>query len=160
MRNGAIAALLVAAIMAGAGLGYLASSQDIATRTVTTTVTIPCPNSSPNVLGGGGGNGTIDAFLVSVSFQGQWNAVVTTYSAFQTTSTYLHSTCDYAGNNTAYIYINPWNSNGEQTVQVSAYKLVSNNGNLTVTVTYGAASRSNSTILPSGSAKTFISIAP
>jgi len=160
MKNGAIAVLLVVAILAGAVAGYLVSSQEIAMRTVTTTVTTSCPNPSPNVLGGGGGNATINAFLVSVSFQGQWSAVVTTYSALQTTLAYLHSTCDYAGSNTALIYLNPWNSGGEQTVMVTAYKLDSSGGNLTVTVAYGAASRSNSTTLPFGSAKTFISTAP
>jgi hypothetical protein len=149
---------IVFVLIAGLGIGYLGGVSN--QKTITTTTTLSCPNSSPNILEGGGGNGTTSAFLIAVSFQGQWSAVVTTYSAFQTTSSYLHSTCDYSGNNTAYTYVNPWNTNGEQTVQVSAYKLDSSNGNLTVTVTYGAASRSNSTILPFGSAKTFISTAP
>jgi hypothetical protein len=42
----------------------------------------------------------------------------------------------------------------------AAHKLDSSGGNLTVTVTYGAVSRSNSTTLPFGSAKTFVSTAP
>jgi len=159
MRRAFLGLAVVAVLVAGLGVGYLdgVSNQ----QTVTTTSTLTCPNSSPNVLSiPGGSNAETTAFSVTVSFQGQWSAVVTTYSAFQTTPIFLHSTCDYAGSNTAYIYFNPWNSNGEQTVLVSAYKLDSGNGNLTVTVTYGAASRSNSTTLPFGSAKTFVSTAP
>jgi len=159
MRRASLALAIVAVLVAGLGVGYVGGVSN--RQTITTTVTLSCPSSSPNVLSiPGGSNAETTAFSVTVSFQGQWSAVVTTYSAFQTTSAYLHSTCDYAGNNTAYIYINPWNSNGEQTVLVSAYKLDSSNSNLTVTVTCGAASRSNSTTLPFGSAMTFVSTAP
>jgi len=159
MRRAFLTLAIVAVLIAGLGVGYMGGVSN--RQTITTTITLSCPSSSPNVLFiPGGSNSVTTAFSVTVSFQGQWSAVVTSYSAFQTTSAYLHSTCDYAGSNTAYIYINPWNSNGEQTVKVTAYKLDSGNGNLTVTVSYGAASRSNSTTLSFGTAATFVSTAP
>lgn len=157
MRQGILALVVAVVLVAGLGVGYIGG---VANRqTVTTTTTLSCPTASPNVLGGGG-SGAPAAFLVTVAFQGQWNAVVTTYSAFQTTLAYLHSTCDYAGSNNAYVYVNPWNSNGEQTVKVTAYKLDSGNGNLTVSVGYGAALRSNSTVSPFGSTTAFAGTAP
>ena len=148
MRNRVVAALLVVAILAGAGVGYLVGSQkEIAMKTIS------CPSATTEEYSPSG-------FRVEVSYQGPWNATISTYSAFATTPAYLLSTCHYGGNGTAYVYVASPNPNGEQTVLGAAHKLDSSGGNLTVTVTYGAASRSNSTTSPYGSAETFVSTAP
>jgi hypothetical protein len=154
MRNGAIASLLVVAILVGAGLGYFVTSQEIAMKTVTTTITGSCPKASAQY-----GSGD---FVVEVSYQGPWNATVSTYSAFDATLAYLLSACHYGGIGTAYVSVASPNPNGEQTVLVAAQKLDSSNGNLTVTVTYGGTppGRSNSTTLPFGLATTYVSTAP
>jgi len=152
MRNGVVAALLVVAILVGAGAGYLVSSREIAMNTVTTTITGSCPKANAQ-------HGSGD-FEVEVSYQGPWNATVSTYSAFNTTPAYLLSACQYGGIGTAYVSVASPNPNGEQTVVGAAHKLDSSNWNLTVTVTYGAGSRSNSMTLPFGLATAFVSTAP
>ena len=152
MRNGAIASLLVIAILAGAGVGYLVGRQEIAMKTVTTTITGTCPKATAQF-----GSGD---FVVEVSYQGPWNATVSTYSAFETAPAYRLSACQYGGVGTAYVNVASPNPSGEQTVLVAAHKLDSSDGNLTVTVTYGAGSRSNTTTSPFGSAMTLISTAP
>ena len=148
MRNEVIVILLVVAILAGAGAWYLIGSQKIAT----TTSTVQCPTASTQEYS--------SDFDVEISYQGPWNATVSTYSAFATTPAYLLLTCHYGGSGTAYIGVSSPNPNGEQTVMGAAHKLDSSNGNMTVTVTYGAGSRSNSTTSPFGSAMTFVSTAP
>jgi len=148
MRNGVIMVLLVLAILTGAGAGYLLGNRKI----VTTTVTVSCPSATTEEYSGD--------FEVEVSYQGPWNANVSTYSAFATTPEYLIWTCHYAGSGTAYISIASPNHNREQTVFCAAHKLDPSGGNLTVTVTYGAGFRSNSTTLPFGSTMTFVSTAP
>ena len=153
MRSGVVAVLLVVAILAGAGVGYLVGSQEIAMNTITTTITGSCPSATTEEY-------TPSGFRAEVSYQGPWNATISTYSAFATTPAYLLSTCHYGGNGTAYVYVASPNPNGEQTVLGAAHKLDSSGGNLTVTVTYGDASRSNSTTLPLGSAVTFVSTVP
>ena len=78
-------------------------------------------------------------FTVEVSFQGPWNATVQTFSAFDKAPTHLKSTCHYAGSGVGFIFVAPWNPNGEQTVAVDAHKLDSSDGNMTASVTWGAA---------------------
>lgn len=130
-------------------------------QTVTATATLSCPDSYPSLLVAPSGSDAVSTrFAVTVSFQGNWSAIVSTYSAFETTSAYLHQTCDYTGSSTAYIFIYPWNPSGEQTVKVTAYKLNSGDGNLTVSVDHGAALRYNSTVSPFGSTTAFLGTAP
>jgi hypothetical protein len=144
MRSGVVAVLLVVAILAGAGVGYLVGSQEIAMNTITTTITGSCPSATTEEY-------TPSGFRAEVSYQGPWNATISTYSAFTTTPAYLLMTCHYGGSGTAYIYIPSLDPNGLQTVVGAAHKLDSGNGTLTVTVTYGGLSRYNSTALPFGS---------
>jgi hypothetical protein len=153
MKDRVVAALLVVAILAGAGVGYLVSIQEIAMKTVTTTITGSCPLATTEEYPPTG-------FRVEVSYQGPWNATISTYSAFATSPAYLLSSCQYGGSGTVYVYVASPNPNGEQTVMGAGHKLDSSGGNLTVTVTYGAVSRSNSTTLPFGLAETFVSTAP
>jgi hypothetical protein len=161
--------VLVIAILAVAGsaVGFIggvttrqtvtatATATIVTAITVTTTTGLLCPALSVQ----NPEEGSTD-FTVGISFQGQWSATVKTYSAFETTPAYLQTTCDYYGSSAATVYVVPWNPNGEQTVVVTANKLASSNGNLTVSVGWGEAFRSNSTVSPYGSTSTFISIAP
>jgi len=99
-------------------------------------------------------------FAVEIFYQGRWSAIVKTYSAFETNSAYLRSSACYTGGGDASIYVAPWNPKGEQRVVVVAQKLEASNGNLTVGVTWGAATRSNSTLSPYGSVTTSIGTTP
>ena len=148
MKNSVVAVLLVLAILAGAGAGYLLGSQKI----TTTTSTIQCPTASTQVYS--------SDFGVEISYQGPWNATISTYPAFATTPATLLMTCHYRGSGFAYVGVASPNPNGEQTVVGSATKLDSSDGNMTVTVAYGAASRSNSTTFAFGSVTAFVSTAP
>lgn len=162
MRTKLVAILLVGAVIIAGSLGFLGgysySSLRTATETTTETSTVmvnqqcSVPAAAHGVASGN--------FTVEVSYQGPWNATVKTYSAFSTNSTYLHSSNCYTGTGTGYVYIVPWNPNGEQTVVVTAHKLDASDGNLTAFVTWPSITLSNSTIAPYGSVTTFISIAP
>lgn len=162
MRQRFFAFIMVILLVAGLAVGYIGG---IANRqTVTTTVTATTVTTTTNVLCSAlfvqNPEEAKTDFTVEISFQGQWNATVKSYSAFETAPDYLHTTCDYYGSGPATIYVVPWNPNGEQTVMVTANKLASGYGNLTVSVGWGEAFRSNSTISPYGSTTAFISIAP
>ena len=162
MRQGFFAFIMVTLLVVGLVVGYIGgvANRQIVTTTVTaTTVTSTTIDLCSALFAKNPEEAKVD-FTVEISFQGQWNATVTTYSAFKVAPDYLHTTCDYYGSGPATIYVVPWNPNGEQTVMVTANKFVSGYGNLTVSVGWGEAFRSNSTILPYGSATTFISIAP
>jgi hypothetical protein len=148
MRNSEVAVLLVLAILAGAGAGYFVGSQKI----TTTTSTIQCPSATTQAYS--------SDFGVEISYQGPWNATIGTYSAFATTPATLLLACHYRGSGFAYVGVASPNPNGEQTVVGAVRKLDSSNGNLTVTVTYGAVSRSNSTTFAFGSVTAFVSTAP
>ena len=157
MRRGFLILIIAVLVVAGLGVGYLGGVAN--QQTVTTTVSVSCPtsfSSPPIIIPGSGGS----FFVVAVSFHGQWDAVVTTYSALEPSPVYLQQTCGYAGNSTAYVGFPSWNSSGEQSVRVTAYKLASGNGNMTVSIGYGAALRSNSTISPFGSVTAFLGTAP
>jgi hypothetical protein len=145
MKDGVIATLLVVAMVAGAGVGYLISSRGTAMNTTTTTITASCPSATTEEY-------TPSGFRVGVTYQGPWNATVSTFSTPATTPGYLLSSCRYGGIGTAYVYVPSLDLNGLQTVVGTAHKLDSGNGTLTVTVTYGGLSRYNSTTLPFGSA--------
>jgi hypothetical protein len=156
MRNGVVASLLVIAMLAGAGAGYFIGSQRVAATTYTTFVSCPQSKPGPPLTAYTTGPPIGPIFRVEFSYQGPWNATVSTYSALATSPAYLLSSCHYGGSGTAYVYVVPPNPNGEQTVVGVAHKLDSSNGNLTVTVLYGAYPRSNSTTLPFGSAMTSV----
>jgi hypothetical protein len=161
MRQGVLALIIVILLVAGLAVGYIGgiANRQTVTTTVTNAVTTTQTISSPAVCVLNPEEGT-NYFTVEVSFQGEWNATIKTYSAFETSPTYLRTTCHFPGSNTGYIYITQWNPNGEQTVVVTAGKLDSGDGNLTVSVGWGEAFRSNSTVLPYGSTTAFMSIAP
>jgi hypothetical protein len=118
-------------------------------------VTIPCPHSSAVGPSASGGN-----FTVEVSYQGPWYAYIQFFSALSKNPAYQKFDCMYTGTGTSYYSVQALNPGGGQTVAVNAYKLDSGSENLTATVYYGAASRTNSTALPSGQVSTYISVAP
>jgi len=168
LNRGSLSAILAIIVVVSALTGYAAGSINRTTTTVTsilsttttetTTATssnVPCPTALNQTA-----TPVEPAFQVEISYPGPWNATVRTYSAFEQSPAYLVWTCYYRGTETRFVYVAPWNINGEQTVSVVATKLDSSNGNLIVSAGWGAASRSNSTISPYGSASTFISVAP
>jgi len=150
MRNGTIASLLVIAVLGGAGAGYLVGGQVTKMKTVTTTVTGQCPLAIAT-------EHPTNGFSVEISYQGPWNATVSTYSSIGSAApAYLLSKCQYGGSGVAYLYVPPTGTIGGGTVIGAAHKLDSSNGTLTVTVSYGGLSRMNSTALPLGSTTTFL----
>ncbi len=141
-----MAVLVVSALLI---IGSLVISSSLGGRATTSTVTThshPClgPYHQGLIVNS-------DDFTVEVSFRGHWNATISTYSALDTNPTYIHTANCYAGSGDASIYVIPWNPSGEQTVAVIANKLDASHDNLTVGITWGAATRSNSTISPFGS---------
>jgi hypothetical protein len=159
LNKGLLSALLVIVIVASALTGYAVGSNNRASVTVTSTLTTNGMTSCPVALGQSGAPEE-SVFPVEISYQGYWNATVRTYSAAVMSPPYLTSTCNYHGGGTQFIYVVPWNMNGWQTVSVVTTKLDSSNGNLTASVGWGAALKSNSTTLPHGSVSTFISVVP
>jgi len=106
------------------------------------------------------GNATSNDFTIRVDYSGQWNMTLKTYSAFDTSPAYLKSSSCYTGTGGASLEVAAWNPSGEQTVVAMAHKLDGSNANMTVSVSWGAAVRSNSTTSTYGSISAQISIAP
>lgn len=154
MRRTLVAVLAVGALIIFGSLGF---SGVLSNRTTITTFTSHplCLNPSSQGPFSEGGE-----FTVKVSFRGQWNATVSTYSALDTNPAYIHTAKCYYGTGNASMYVVPWNSGGEQTVVVIAQKLDPSHDNLTASVTWGAAIRTNNTISPYGSVTVSIGTVP
>lgn len=162
MERTLLVALAASALVITGALGLVYLSPYLANRantpptsTITTTITHGCLNSP--VLGHGTG---ASEFSIEISYQGQWKAIISTYSALAANPAFIHSAECYSGSGDGTMYVAPWNPNGEQTVTVKAFKLDASNGNLTATIAWGAASRSNSTTSANGSVMTSIGTAP
>ncbi len=142
MKNGVIAALLIVAILAGMGAGYLAGA------------TYP-----PNQAGSGRctPTGSLGGFIpagviITVSYQGDWRLAVAEFTSNQTRASALSSVCYYEGNGTDSFYVSIANYQGWNTVIALAHKW-GTNGTLTVNVAVGPQSTvTNSTSLPYGDA--------
>jgi len=143
MRNGVVAALLVVAILVGAGVGYfegLAASQ--------------------SSLGGctpwGSLSGLIPAGVnVTISYQGDWRLAIAEFGSNQTRASALDSVCYYEGNGNTSFYVSIANYQGWNTVVASAHKFGAG-GTLTVTVMFRGSS-TNSTTSAYGTATTSFS---
>src|SRR5271157_3093631 len=132
MRNRTIAALLVVAILAGAGVGYfegLAVSQSSLGRCTP--------------WGSLGGVFIPAGVNVTVSYQGDWSLAIVEFGSNQTRASALDSVCYYEGNGNTSFYVSIANYQGWNTVVASAHKFGAG-GTLTVTVMFGGSS-TNST---------------
>ncbi len=157
MRIEIVILSLILVALAGIGTGYFVGTQ--MTTTVTAFLPGSCPvpsHTAPIDFGDGAGYG----FLVEISGQGPWNATVQSYSAIAIAPNNLQATCYYGGIGTEYVRVAPWNSNGEETVVVTAHKMNSGAGNFTASVSYGVGVHSNSTVAPYGTVTTFMSAIP
>jgi len=99
-------------------------------------------------------------FIVQVNYSGPWIGEVKTYNSLGPYSSALQYNLCFSGTGNKTALIPTWNVNGEQTTWVVASKLDSSSGNLTVTVGYGEYFRSNCTVIPHGTAETYVATTP
>ena len=142
------AAIVIAAVVIGAGVF---ASTLFATATMTpqkvTTTTLATTSCSPT---GDFAAPRHFAFNIAVNYTGQWEATAEGYSG--TTPAFIDC---YTGNGVGLIYLSDWNQGGRATLQVVAEKTDDSNGNLSISITFGASNsmtQTNSTSLPHGSA--------
>lgn len=141
------AAIIIAAVVIGAGIfastlfGTVTTPQSAATAPTTATSCSPAGDMvAPRHF----------AFNVAVNYTGRWNATAEGYSG--TTPAFIDC---YTGSGVGLIYLSDWNQGGRATLQVVAEKADPGNGNLTISVSFGASkfmTETNSTSLPRGSA--------
>ena len=165
MKNGVIATLLVAAMLVGAGAGYLSGNANgrtvtstfstvstaTATLVTTTTTTVVLGTCSP--VGGIPPFPLPVGFRVTVSYEGNWSVSIATFAAKVVNGTGFFSACESEGNGTTAFYVGLANYTGWNTVLAMAHKSGSN-GTLTVSAAIGNETSSDSTSLPYGSALT------
>jgi hypothetical protein len=89
-------------------------------------------------------------FSVKIAFPGQWAATIKTFNSSQPDTAYLATDCQYTGNGTGFVYYAMWRTYGWQTFFVSAQKLDSGDGNLTVSLCEFQCPWSNSTTVQYG----------
>jgi len=142
------AAIVIAAVVIGAGVF---ASTLFATATMTPqkvmTTTLATTSCSPT---GDFAAPRHFAFNIAVNYTGQWEATAEGYSG--TTPAFIDC---YTGNGVGLIYLSDWNQGGRATLQVVAEKTDDSNGNLSISITFGASNsmtQTNSTSLPHGSA--------
>jgi hypothetical protein len=142
------AAIVIAVVVIGAGIfastlfGTVTTTpQKITTTTPATTSCSPTGDlAAPRHF----------AFNVAVNYTGQWEATAEGYSG--TTPAFIDC---YTGGGVGLIYLSDWNQGGLATLQVLAEKTDDGNGNLSISITFGASNsmtQTNSTSLPHGSA--------
>jgi hypothetical protein len=86
--------------------------------------------------------------------------MVVGYDAFERLPAYQVYQSNFTATGSGSIFIPALNPNGEAMLYVVAQKMDGSNRNLTVSINYGAAVRSNSTIAPYGSVSVFIGVTP
>jgi hypothetical protein len=142
------AAIVIAAVVIGAGIfastlfaTVTTAPQKIATTTLTTASCSPTGDfAAPRHF----------AFNIAVNYTGRWEATAEGYSG----ATPAFIDC-YTGSGVGLIYLSDWNQGGRATLQVVAEKMDDGNGNLSISMTFGASNsmtQTNSTSLPHGSA--------
>jgi hypothetical protein len=142
------AAMVIAAVVIGAGI--FASTlfatgakapQTTTTNALTTTSCSPTGDfAAPRHF----------AFNIAVNYSGPWDATAEGYSG--TTPAFIDC---YTGSGEGLIYLSDWNQAGQATLQVVAEKTDGGNGNLSISMTFGASNsmtQTNSTSLPHGAA--------
>ncbi len=142
------AAIVIAAVVIGAGI-FASTLFGTATTTPQTIATAPATATSCSPTGDLAAPRHF-AFNVAVNYTGRWNATAEGYSG--TTPAFIDC---YTGSGVGLIYLSDWNQGGRATLQVVAEKADPGNGNLTISVSFGASSfmtETNSTSLPKGSA--------
>jgi len=165
MKDGAIASLLVVAILIGAGAGYFAGSNGQHTTTVTPSTTVtstvtttafstavgPC---SP--LSNTSGIAIPVGFRVTISNEGNWSISIAAFAAKSANESTFYYSCysDGIGTRTYYVGLGNY-TGGQNTLQALAQKL-SANGNLTLNASIGSENDSNNVAQPYGS--TFVTL--
>jgi hypothetical protein len=162
-----VVALVIIAVAAAATITYINTTQKTTTSSsVDSSISSSCTEGSNNNnenIESSPYNGTTtgDYFVVRVDYNGSWMGVITTYSALERNSSYLHSVVCISGTGKSVTIVVPaWNVNGEESTWISATKLDSSNGNLTVSVGYGSFVWTNSTTDPDGTALAWVGITP
>jgi hypothetical protein len=142
------AAIVIAAVVIGAGI-YASTlfatgataPQTTTTNALTTTSCSPTGNfAAPRHF----------AFNIAVNYSGPWDATAEGFSG--TTPAFIDC---YTGSGVGLIYLSDWNQAGQATLQVVAEKTDGGNGNLSISMTFGASNsmtQTNSTSLPHGAA--------
>ena len=168
MRNVVVAALLVVAILVGAGVGYLFGNLNERTVTSTfstvstTTTTVVTTATTTVVLGTCSPLGGIPPFplpvgvRVTVSYEGNWSVSIATFAARTVNGSGFLLACQSEGKGTTTFYVELANYTGWNTVLATAHK-VGSNGTLTVSAAIGNETSSNSTTQPYGSVITTLS---
>jgi hypothetical protein len=167
MKSGVVAALLVVAILVGAGAGYLFGNVNERTVTSfftvsTTTITLVTTTTTTVMLGTCSPIGGIPpfplpvGFHVTVSYEGNWSVAIATFAAKTVNGSGFVSACESLGNGTTTFYVGLANYTGWNSVLAMAHKFGSN-GTLTVDAAIGNETSSNSTTQPYGSAITILS---
>ena len=143
MENRTVASILVVALVTGSGVGYLvgqANQPDWGRCTPW-----------------GSLQGSIPAGInVTVSYQGRWWMTMAEFASNQTKASTLDSTCYYEGNNRISFYVSIANYQGWNTIDVRAHKW-GTSGTMTVAISAGPSTSSNSTATPYGDATTTLS---
>jgi hypothetical protein len=130
--------LIVVALLVGVGIGYFGSGISTQTEPCTTL------SSLPNVPGPVG-------FEPTVSYQGEWRVSIATFAAKSDNVSALTYVCTYKGSGTETFYVSLANySGGWNTMVVLGHKFGSS-GALTLQVSIGNQTSTNSTTQAYGS---------
>jgi len=161
MRNEVVAVVLVAVILAGAGVGFFVGSNGQHTTTVTpsttTTVTVTTTASSTVVgpcsaLSNASGTAIPVGFRVTVSNEGNWSVSIAAFASKSANESIFYYSCYSDGIGTRTFYVGLGNyTGGQNTLQALAQKLGAN-GDLTISASIGNKNDSNSATQPYGSA--------
>lgn len=98
------------------------------------------------------------SYLIYVNFTGAWNASVSESKSFSVSGAAL--ACHYQSFGVRVLVFPNVNPDGESSVQIVAQKMDSGDGVMNVSITYGAAVRSNSTSIPFGTTLVYEGVAP
>jgi hypothetical protein len=142
------AAIVIAAVVIGAGI--FASTLFATVTTTPQRITSTAPTTTSCSPTGDFAAPRNFAFNIAVNYTGQWEATAEGYSG--TTPAFIDC---YTGSGVGLIYLSDWNQGGRATLQVTAEKTDDSNGNLSVSITFGASNsmtQTNSTSLSHGSA--------
>jgi len=167
-----VASLLVVAILAGAGAGYLVGNANertvnststlsvVSTSTAfsTTTTTVTTTEGSCFSLNSASGAQSLPVgFHVTVSYAGEWSISIATFSSKPINESAFWLACYSEGSGTATFYVGLANYVGGWNTVVATARAFGSNGTLTVSANIGNATNSSSTTQSSNIAVTTMS---